>query len=89
MVEYHLVTTSSIIKVFSKIKIGKCILLSSVYVKDPGYISEDEDFEDATIPTRFDSREQASQYLKNNFTEAIEAWKWTLGYIERSYLSVC
>ena len=31
------------------------MLLSSVYLKDSGYVAEDDDLDDASIPVRFKS----------------------------------
>ena len=39
----HLLTTSVISQALSKVKISRCLLLSSIYLKSAGYVSEDDD----------------------------------------------
>lgn len=81
MVECHLIQTSRIISALSTLKIVKCVLLSSVFLKDPGYVGEDDELDEAIIPGRFESKSQAQSYLKDNFDSHIEAWKWSIGYV--------
>ena len=38
MIDNHLLITSALTSALSKITIKKCILLSSIYLKDPGYV---------------------------------------------------
>ena len=42
VISNHLVTTGSITQVLAGVKVGKCLLLSSIYLKDAGYVGEDD-----------------------------------------------
>jgi hypothetical protein len=42
MIKHHLLTTGAITSVLSQIQIARCLLLSSIYAKSPGYLAEEE-----------------------------------------------
>jgi len=42
MIDSHLLVTSALTSALSKIPIKKCLLLSSIYLKDAGYVGEDD-----------------------------------------------
>lgn len=65
------------------------MLLSSVYLRAPGYLPEEDELEESIIPARFTDREKALNYLQDNFSDPIEAWRWTLQYVEQSYFGIC
>jgi hypothetical protein len=67
VVDYHLLTTSRIVSVLSQVKINRCVLLSSIYLREGGYVGEEDEFDEAMIPHGFTSREEAHGYFKDNF----------------------
>ena len=88
IVNNHTLATSKIAAALGKINIEKCVLLSSVYVRGPGYVPEEEELEEAAIPARFSSKTEALSYLKDNFQNPIEAWRWSMNYVEHSYFGL-
>ena len=38
VVDYHLFATSCVVEVLSRITVERCVLLSSIYVKEGGYV---------------------------------------------------
>lgn len=81
VVDYHLYATSCVVEVLSRIIVERCVLLSSIYVKEGGYVGEEDDFEDSLVQSRFKSREEAQSYFRDNFEDVIEGWRWSMGYI--------
>ena len=62
-----MLVTSAIVIALSQIKLQHCILLSSIYLKESGYVSEEDELEGESISQKFTSREEADKYLADNF----------------------
>jgi hypothetical protein len=81
VIDYHLISTSLVAETLEKITIKKVVHLSSIYGREPGYVSEEDELDVTQFRHRFKLREEATQYLKDNFVSAVEGWRWSIDFI--------
>ena len=64
-------------------------MLSSVYCREAGYLSEEEEYDHAQIiKTNFNTREEGINYLRDTFDSDIMAWRWSIIFMELVYETV-
>jgi nucleoside-diphosphate-sugar epimerase len=88
VIDYHLVGTSKIVDELEKMTIRRVIHLSSIYGREPGYVSEEDELDIPQSRHKFTKRDEALSYLKDNFGTDVEGWRWSIEFIEKSYSRV-